>query len=99
MRIQLIIIFLALFGLSASDELNCTDITSNLFEPLQPLQPSNGSVTRCYNLKLTEITLTPDGLMHLVKTVNEQYPAPIIQANYGDILILNVTNELGEPST
>ncbi|CAG8634091.1 17273_t:CDS:2, partial [Racocetra fulgida] len=66
--------------ISASDELNCIDITSDLFVPLQPLQPSNGSVTRCYNLKLTVKTLTPDGLKHIV-------------------LLLNVTNELGEPTT
>ncbi|RIB22567.1 Multicopper oxidase [Gigaspora rosea] len=31
-------------------------------------------------------------------TVNGQYPAPIIQANYGDRILINVTNKLGDAS-
>ncbi|CAG8475914.1 6791_t:CDS:2 [Cetraspora pellucida] len=70
-----------------------------MFEPLKPLPPSNGPVIRCYNLKLITKKMTPDGSTHLVRTVNGQYPAPIIQANHGDRLIVNVINKLGEPST
>ncbi|CAG8482095.1 13529_t:CDS:2, partial [Dentiscutata heterogama] len=43
--------------------------------------------------------LTPDGYTRPVWTVNGQYPAPIIQANYGDRLLINVTNKFGDPAT
>ncbi|RIB14335.1 multicopper oxidase [Gigaspora rosea] len=43
--------------------------------------------------------MAPDGYKRPVWTVNNQYPAPIIQANYGDRLLINVSNKLGEPST
>ncbi|CAG8460539.1 867_t:CDS:2 [Cetraspora pellucida] len=99
MRIQSLVIFLALFSLSDSIKLECIDITSNMFKILKLLPPSNGPVTRCYNLKLITKKLAPDGYTRLVRTVNGQYPAPIIQANYGDRLLINVINELGEFST
>ncbi|CAG8642740.1 5731_t:CDS:2, partial [Dentiscutata heterogama] len=85
--------------LSDSIDLKCTNISSDMFKILKPLPPSNGPVTRCYNLELVIKELAPDGVKRPVWTVNKQYPAPIIQANYGDRLLINVTNKLGEPST
>ncbi|CAG8675434.1 9536_t:CDS:2, partial [Scutellospora calospora] len=72
---------------------------SNIFEPLKPLQPTDAPVTRCYNLNLIIKELAPDGYMRPVWTINGQYPGPIIQANYGDRLLINVTNNLGEPTS
>ncbi|RIB03356.1 Multicopper oxidase [Gigaspora rosea] len=32
-------------------------------------------------------------------SVNGQYPAPILQANYGDRILINVTNNFGDPAS
>ncbi|CAG8658386.1 4123_t:CDS:2 [Dentiscutata erythropus] len=82
---------------SQSDE--CTYISSNMLKVLKPLPPTDGPVARCYNIELIIKELAPDGYTRLVWTVNGQYPAPVIQANYGDRLLINVTNKLGYPSS
>ncbi|CAG8574332.1 2873_t:CDS:2 [Diversispora eburnea] len=69
-----------------------------IFDPLSKLNESS-PVTRYYQFELKIVKLSPDGFERPVWTVNGQYPGPLIQANKGDRLVINVTNNLGDPST
>ncbi|CAG8734954.1 6272_t:CDS:2, partial [Cetraspora pellucida] len=82
-----------------SQSYECTYVSSDMFKVLKPLPSTDGPVIRCYNIELVVKELAPDGYTRLVWTVNGQYPAPIIQANYGDRLLVNVTNKFGHPSS
>ncbi|RHZ82432.1 hypothetical protein Glove_109g314 [Diversispora epigaea] len=67
----------------------------NFIEPLPKLIESS-TITRYYNLELKVVKLSPDGYERPVWTANGQFPAPLIQANKGDRLVINVTNNFGE---
>ncbi|RHZ74853.1 hypothetical protein Glove_219g146 [Diversispora epigaea] len=69
-----------------------------LFDPLPKLKESS-NVTRYYHFELKVVKLSPDGYERPVWTVNGQYPGPLIQANKGDRLVVNVTNNCGDPAT
>ncbi|CAG8624651.1 26814_t:CDS:2 [Gigaspora margarita] len=84
---------------SRGESYECTYVTSDLFKPLVPLPPTDSPVTRCYNLELVVKDLAPDGFTRPVWTVNGQYPAPLLQANYGDRILVNVTNKYGDPAS
>ncbi|CAG8830147.1 16585_t:CDS:2, partial [Gigaspora margarita] len=106
MKFELIFTFLVLISSSNSALINsrsesyeCTYVTSDLFKPIEPLSPTNSPVTRCYNFELIIKDLAPDGFTRPVWTVNGQYPAPIVQANYGDRILINVTNKYGDPAS
>ncbi|RHZ82444.1 hypothetical protein Glove_109g295 [Diversispora epigaea] len=71
---------------------------SYLFDPLPKLTES-ANITRYYHLELTVLKLSPDGFERPVWTINGQYPGPLIQAYKGDRLVINVTNNLGDPAT
>ncbi|CAB4404746.1 unnamed protein product, partial [Rhizophagus irregularis] len=43
--------------------------------------------------------MSPDGFERPVWSVNGQHPGPLIQANKGDRLVLNVTNNFDDPAT
>lgn len=76
-----------------------TDVGSSyLFEPLPKLTETTPT-TRTYDLQLIVKNLSPDGYERPVWSVNGQYPGPLIQANKGDRLVINVTNCLGDPAT
>ncbi|CAG8702007.1 5320_t:CDS:2, partial [Cetraspora pellucida] len=74
-----------------------TPINTNIFSPLPP--PPTTSSVHIYDFILNQTTLSPDGVPRTVWTVNGQYPGPMVVANVGDQIILNVTNQLGEPSS
>ncbi|CAG8504340.1 2475_t:CDS:2 [Cetraspora pellucida] len=74
-----------------------TPINTNILSPLPP--PATTSSVHVYDFILNQTTLSPDGVPRLVWTVNGQYPGPMVVANVGDQIILNVTNLLGEPSS
>ncbi|CAG8688893.1 28472_t:CDS:2 [Dentiscutata erythropus] len=106
MKFELIFTFLVLISASnsawldrRSESYECAPVTSNILEVLEPLPSTDGPVTRCYNLELVVKDLAPDGFTRPVWTVNGQYPAPILQANMGDRIILNVTNNFGDPTS
>ncbi|CAG8603493.1 1259_t:CDS:2 [Diversispora eburnea] len=69
-----------------------------IFDPLPKLNESS-TVTRYYHFELKIVKLSPDGYERKVWSVNGQYPGPLIQANKGDRLVVNVTNNFGDPAT
>jgi FtsP/CotA-like multicopper oxidase with cupredoxin domain len=50
--------------------------------------------TREYNFTLSEIQLSPDGVFRTMIAINGRFPGPLIRANMGDRLIVNVQNNL-----
>ncbi|EXJ86620.1 hypothetical protein A1O3_03573 [Capronia epimyces CBS 606.96] len=59
--------------------------------------PDTAGVTRYYNFTLSRATLAPDGVQVPVIVVNGQYPGPLIEANWGDWIEVNVQNEIWGP--
>jgi FtsP/CotA-like multicopper oxidase with cupredoxin domain len=57
---------------------------------------TNKPVTRHYHLKLRKTKLSLDGFERQVWTANDIYPGPILRANKGDRIVVEVTNYLGE---
>ncbi|KAF8537352.1 Cupredoxin [Trichophaea hybrida] len=51
-------------------------------------------VTREYWLNVTYAEIAPDGFTRMGQVVNGTYPGPLIEANWGDRLIIHVTNYL-----
>lgn len=58
--------------------------------------PTTG-VTRYYEFTISRGTLAPDGVMRDVILVNGQFPAPAIEANWGDIINVTVHNNIFAP--
>ncbi|MCJ1231801.1 hypothetical protein MMC12_008480, partial [Toensbergia leucococca] len=54
-------------------------------------------VTRSYNFDLARGYLAPDGVNRSVITVNGQFPGPIIEANWGDMISVTVSNNIVGP--
>lgn len=52
-----------------------------------------------YNLDITNTTLAPDGISRIALTVNGQLPGPLIEANWGDTVIVTVNNKLQDNGT
>ncbi|KAF8534127.1 Cupredoxin, partial [Trichophaea hybrida] len=51
-------------------------------------------VTKEYWLNVTYTTIAPDGYKRIGQVVNGTYPGPLIEANWGDRLVIHVTNYL-----
>ncbi|KAK5124865.1 hypothetical protein LTR85_001055 [Meristemomyces frigidus] len=51
-------------------------------------------VTREYDFEITNTTLSPDGFERLVLAINGQMPGPLIEANWGDEIVVNVKNSM-----
>src|SRR5881394_524786 len=54
--------------------------------------------TNTFDLTIKKVVLAPDGFSRTLSTINGQYPGPTLEATKGDRIILNVHNELGEPT-
>ncbi|CAB4491471.1 unnamed protein product [Rhizophagus irregularis] len=54
--------------------------------------------TNVFDLTIKKVGLAPDGFSRILSTINGQYPGPTIEVNKGDRVIINVHNELGEPT-
>ncbi|CAI2169372.1 10226_t:CDS:2 [Funneliformis geosporum] len=76
----------------------CTLVT-DYFSPLTHLPLTRNPVTRFYNLNLRYKSLSPDGFEKRVWTANDVYPGPIIRANKGDRIVVNVTNYFEQPAS
>ncbi|KAI5778322.1 multicopper oxidase-domain-containing protein [Geopyxis carbonaria] len=50
--------------------------------------------TRYYNWTVTEIVANPDGVYRPLLTINSLFPGPLVRANTGDTLIVDVHNTL-----
>ncbi|KAH6658450.1 multicopper oxidase [Truncatella angustata] len=55
--------------------------------------PDTG-VTREYYFELTETTASPDGYERYVQTINGSIPGPTIIADWGDTVVVHLTNSL-----
>jgi len=60
--------------------------------------PDTG-VTRYYDFTISRGTATPDGVQRDVIVVNNQFPGPLIEANWGDWVQVTVTNEIENEGT
>ncbi|KXS14695.1 laccase precursor [Gonapodya prolifera JEL478] len=60
--------------------------------------PDTG-VTREYWLSVVSVLLAPDGYERQVMTFNGTLPGPLIQADWGDNLVIHVTNNLVDNGT
>ncbi|ORY04117.1 Cupredoxin [Clohesyomyces aquaticus] len=52
-----------------------------------------------YTFQITEGTISPDGVPRKALLVNGQMPGPTIEANWGDTVVVTVTNGLGNNGT
>ncbi|PWY74296.1 multicopper oxidase [Aspergillus heteromorphus CBS 117.55] len=75
-----------------------TDGTSDLEPPWGNVDPAGPppttGVTRHYNFTITRGFKFPDGFNKSVILVNDQFPGPLIEANWGDIISVAVTNNI-----
>ena len=60
--------------------------------------PDTG-VTRTYDFRVSYQTIAPDGVKKNGLVVNEAFPGPLIEANWGDWIQVNVTNLLPDEGT
>ena len=58
--------------------------------------PDTGCV-RSYDFRIKRGTIAPDGYQREVLLINDQFPGPTIEANWGDTITVNVHNELTDP--
>ncbi|KAF9700228.1 hypothetical protein EKO04_001632 [Ascochyta lentis] len=52
-----------------------------------------------FNLDITNTTIAPDGIERIALTVNGQLPGPVIEANWGDTVVVTVNNKLQDNGT
>ncbi|KAJ5388161.1 Multicopper oxidase type 3 [Penicillium cosmopolitanum] len=78
-------------GNSASDRQTwCNyDLSTNYYDVV----PDTG-VTREYYFDIQEVTVAPDGYSRTAMAVNGSIPGPTIQADWGDNVVVHVTNSL-----
>ncbi|CAG8615211.1 14571_t:CDS:1, partial [Cetraspora pellucida] len=55
--------------------------------------------TKVYDITISKEKLPPDGFTREMYTINGQFPGPLIKANKGDTLVLNVYNDLENETT
>ena len=60
-------------------------------------QPPNTGVIRSYDFHIKRGTIAPDGFQRDVLLINDQFPGPTIEANWGDKINVNVHNEITGP--
>ena len=58
------------------------------------LQVPDTGVTRTYYLEITNTTASPDGVERIVQLVNGTLPGPTLVADWGDTVVVHVTNSL-----
>lgn len=63
------------------------------------LAGSAWAATVTYNWDITWVSAAPDGFTRPVIGVNGAWPCPMIQANAGDTIVINLTNKLGNETT
>jgi FtsP/CotA-like multicopper oxidase with cupredoxin domain len=47
-----------------------------------------------YDFEITNSTVSPDGIERLALVVNGQFPGPLLEANWGDTVVVNVKNSM-----
>ncbi|KAL1877560.1 hypothetical protein VTK73DRAFT_8549 [Phialemonium thermophilum] len=59
--------------------------------------PPNTGVTRTYDFTISRGVIAPDGYQKKVLLVNGAYPGPLIEANWGDSIVVTVHNNITDP--
>lgn len=59
---------------------------------------SSHAATVNLNWELAAKTISPDGFDRTAALVNGQYPGPLLKANKGDTIFVNVNNKLNDPN-
>lgn len=72
------------------------DCFIGLSEDVSEAMPVTDAV-RSYDFTITRGTLAPDGVSRDMLLVNNQYPGPLIEANWGDIVEVTVFNNITGP--
>ncbi|KAI5923106.1 Cupredoxin [Camillea tinctor] len=52
-----------------------------------------------YDWEITWVNASPDGFVRPVIGINGKWPCPVIEANVGDTIVVNLTNRLGNETT
>ncbi|KAE8357839.1 multicopper oxidase-domain-containing protein [Aspergillus caelatus] len=60
-------------------------------------EPPDTGVTRHYHFSITRGFKAPDGFNKSVILVNDQFPGPVIEANWGDMIEVTVVNNIDSP--
>ncbi|RDW61330.1 hypothetical protein BP5796_11222 [Coleophoma crateriformis] len=60
-------------------------------------QAPNTGVTRRYDFTVQRGVIAPDGYQKSVILINGQFPGPVIEANWGDTIVVNVHNQITGP--
>lgn len=68
------------------------DLSTNYYEEV----PDTG-VTREYYFNIVNTTASPDGVEKMVLAVNGTIPGPTIIADWGDTVVVHVTNSMVSP--
>ena len=67
---------------------------SSWFDPSQVLETG---ITRYYDFTVSRSLASPDGYLSNVTLINDQFPGPLIEANWGDWIQVTLHNELCNP--
>ncbi|KAL2210051.1 laccase [Sarocladium strictum] len=59
--------------------------------------PINSGVIRHYDFTISRGVIAPDGYQRDVLLVNDQFPGPLIEANWGDTIQVTLRNNITEP--
>lgn len=70
--------------------------TAGNCNPYNTTQTPNTGMTRQYHWTVTDTVLAPDGVTQTLITVNDQFPGPMIEANWGDWIEVTVKNNRSE---
>lgn len=57
----------------------------------------NTGVTRSYDFTIARATLAPEGIPKEMMLINGQFPGPLIEANWGDMIEVTLTNAITGP--
>jgi len=69
--------------------------TANNTDPYT--DPPNTGVIRKYDFTISRSRLAPDGYLRDVLVINNQFPGPLIEANWGDTIQVTVHNKISNP--
>ncbi|KAK7186616.1 Laccase-2-like protein 4 [Paraphaeosphaeria sporulosa] len=56
-------------------------------------------ITRTFDLEISEKVVSPDGFPKVAQVVNGQFPGPLIEACWGDTIVVNVKNTIKNNGT
>lgn len=67
--------------------------------PLLALTGNSLAALVTYDWSIDWVTAAPDGFSRPVIGVNGEWPCPIVQANVGDTVVINLHNNMGNETT